>query len=298
MEIAEPVRRTSEIEEFTNLHFIHPIASRLTPLFAAMHISPNAVSLTGMLFGISAAFSYYHYLDLPYAIAGFVLMIAWHVMDGADGQLARLTHSQSELGKILDGICDYVTFIAVYVALAIVLSRQYGDWMWALVVAAGGCHAAQAAAYEAQRQEYNFWGHGRTSMKLPDLDMAPPDTASMSPPQRLMNFLYRQYVWLQLTVSGINPTFYTRLSALLEAEPERDAAIRRRYRDVFAPVLRRWSVLSANYRTLGIFVGTLFRAPQVYFWFEIVGFSAILIALLSRQQARYASFLDGLDAQG
>ena len=170
--------------------------------------------------------------------------------------------------------------------------------MWALLVAAGVCHAAQAAAYEAQGPEYNFLGHGRAPMKLRALDMAPPDTASRSPPQRLMNFLYRQYVWLQLTVSGINPAFYTRLSALLEAEPERDAAIRRRYRDVFAPVLRRWSVLSANYRTLGIFLGTLFRAPQVYFWFEIVGFSAILIALLSRQHTRYALFLDGLDAQG
>jgi len=294
VETAEPVRRTSEIEEFTNLYFIHPIAGRLTPRLAAMHISPNTVSLTGMLFGISAAFAYYHYLDLPFAVAGFILMIAWHVMDGADGQLARLTHSQSELGKVLDGICDYVTFIAVYVALAIVLSRQYGDWMWVLVVAAGGCHAVQSAAYEAQRQEYNFWGRGQASMKLPDPGAAPPNAAAMTPAQLLMNFLYRQYVRLQLLVSGIAPEFHTRLAAMLDAEPERAAEIRRRYRDMFAPAIRRWAVLSANYRTLGIFIGTFFKMPQYYFWFEILGFSAILIVLLSRQRARYALFLEGL----
>ena len=80
----------------------------MTLRFARLGITPNAVSLLGMAFGILAAFAYYHYRDLKWAIAGFVLMIAWHVMDGADGQLARLTNAQSELGKILDGICDGV----------------------------------------------------------------------------------------------------------------------------------------------------------------------------------------------
>src|SRR5580698_7013607 len=150
MDSAEPVRRTSEIEDVTNLYFIHPIASRFTPLFAKLHILPNAVSLAGMAFGILAGIAYNHYQDLRCTIAGFILMIAWHVMDGADGQLARLTNSQSQSGKILDGICDYVTFIAVYSALAIVLSRQMGRSAWALAIVAGLCHIFQAAAYEFQ----------------------------------------------------------------------------------------------------------------------------------------------------
>ena len=296
MESTEPVRRTSEIEEFTNLYVIHPIAGRLTPLLAAMHVSPNAVSLTGMLFGILAGFAYHHYLDLSYAIAGFALMLAWHVMDGADGQLARLTHSQSEVGKVLDGICDYVTFIAVYVGLAIILSHQYGAWMWVLVVTAGGCHAVQASAYEAQRQEYNFWGHGRASMKLPDPNVELPKIVLTSPLQRLMNFLYRQYVRLQWTVSGVDPDFHARMSVVLEGEPGGGAAIRARYREVFAPVLRRWSILSANYRTLGIFVSAIFKAPQYYFGAEIFGFSAIFVVLSYKQRRRCAVFLEDLNA--
>ena len=158
MQTSEPVRRTSEIEEVTNLYLIHPAAGFLTPVFARLGISPNAVSLAGMGFGLLAGFAYYHYQDPRYATLGFLLMIAWHVMDGADGQLARLTHAQSELGKILDGTCDYVTFVAVYSALAAAVSRQSGEWVWALAIAAGVSHAVQGMAYEAQRQEYNFWG--------------------------------------------------------------------------------------------------------------------------------------------
>ena len=290
METSEPVRRTSEIEELTNLYFIHPIASRLTPLFARLGISPNAVSLAGMAFGISAGFAYYHYWDPRWAIAGFVLMIAWHVMDGVDGQLARLTHSQSKLGKILDGICDYVTFIAVYSALAAALSREAGGWVWGLAIAAGLCHAVQSAAYEAQRQEYNFWGWGRKSAELSMPAARPATQAGGSIVPRFLDMLYRWYARCQLQVAGVGVEFRQRLAAMLEAEPGRAVLIRERYRAVFAPSVRRWSAMSANYRTLGIFIAALIGKPLYYFWLEVVVFNAILVLLISRQRARFALF--------
>jgi len=52
--------------------------------------------------------------------------------------------------------------------------------------------------------------------------------------------------------------------------------------------------MSANYRTLGIFIFALAAAPQYYFWFEIVGFSAIQVVLLQARRARYARFFESL----
>ena len=138
-----PVRRTSEIEEATNRAFIHPLAARLVPLFARLGIAPNAVSLAGVALGIAAGFAYYHFQDWRYAFAGFALMLAWHVLDGADGQLARLTGRQSALGGVLDGICDYVTFIAVYAGFALALAPLFGPGVWALVIAAGSAAGAK-----------------------------------------------------------------------------------------------------------------------------------------------------------
>jgi phosphatidylserine synthase len=294
MENAEPIRRTSEIEDITNLYFIHPIASRLTPLFAKLHIPPNAVSLAGMAFGILAGIAYNHYQDLRCTIAGFILMIAWHVMDGADGQLARLTNSQSQSGKILDGICDYVTFIAVYTGLALTLSLHHGGWVWLLVIVSGMCHAVQSAAYEVQRQEYNFWGRGQKSAELVALSALPRDNPAASPPQRLQNLLYRLYTRGQFLAAGVTAESHKKLATALAPHPEHAASIRRRYRDAFAPAVRRWSVLSSNYRTLGIFICALLHAPLYYFVFEIFGFSPILVVLLARQHARYVEFFKTL----
>ncbi len=296
MKNAEPVKRTSEIEELTNTYFIHPIASRLASLFASLHISPNSVSVAGMTCGIAAGFAYYHYRDPVFAFSGLFLMIFWHVFDGADGQLARLTHSQSQFGKVLDGVCDYTTFIAVYVGLAVALSQQYGDWVWGVVVAAGACHAVQAAAYEVQRQDYDFWGWGRKSAGLLDLSAPPRDPTAASLGQRVADRLHRLYVELQLLATGVDFESRQKLAALLGLEPEHAASIRLLYRKVFAPSVRRWSVMSANYRTLGIFLFALLKVPLYYFYVEIAGLSAALAVLLYAQQARYTLFFMRWDA--
>ncbi|WP_419730473.1 CDP-alcohol phosphatidyltransferase family protein [Lichenicola sp.] len=291
---AEPIKRTSEIEEATNLHVIHPISSWLVPRFARLHVHPNAVSVAGMVSGAAAGIAYYHYHDRRYAILGFVLMILWHVMDGADGQLARLTRLQSPTGKVLDGICDYVTFVSVYAGLALALRHDHGAWIWAVIVIAGVCHAVQAAAYEVQRQDYNFWGWGRQSAELLDLETRPLDRSQAPLRTRIAERLHRIYARVQVLAIGANGASRSRLATMIETQPERAASIRALYRSSFAPVVRQWSVMSANYRTIGIFLFAFLQIPLGYFLLEIFGLSAILAILVSRQPARYAAFFDRL----
>ncbi len=270
-----------EIEEFSNRWLIHPLSARLTPLLARAGVHPNAVSLAGMACGVLAGLAYHGYEETWRVLAGFALMLAWHVLDGADGQLARLTGKQSPTGKVLDGICDYVTFTAVYAGLASALQGRLGAWAWVLAVAAGLCHAVQAAAYEVQRQEYNFWGLGRASASF---------ASAGAPREGLPGGLHRAYERLQFAASGASPEFHARLSAALASGPDGGAAMRERYRQMFAPSVRRWAVLSSNHRTLGIFLFSLAGIPQGYFWFDIIGFTAILLLLRRARRASYARF--------
>ncbi len=291
----EPIRRTSEIEEPTNLYLIHPIAIRLTYLFRDMGISPNAVSVAGMSFGLSAALAYFEYQTWWFAVAGFVLMLAWHVMDGVDGQLARLTQSQSQIGKVLDGICDYVTFTAVYASFGVRLSREYGPTVWALVIAAGACHALQAGAYEVQREEYDFWVHGRAS-KQPLKLRTKPLRNHPAFAQRLSRLFERLYARLQFLTIGFTMDFHERLAGHCRRHPDQVEAVRRRYRETFAAPARQWSLMSANFRTLGIFICAVLRAPSWYFVFEIFGCSLIHAILTYRQHKRCRLFLANLGA--
>jgi phosphatidylglycerophosphate synthase len=287
-----PIKRTTEIEEITNLHLIHPLAGRLVPIFARLHVTPNAVSIVGMLFGILSAVAYYRYWDFRYATTGFALMVAWHVMDGADGQLARFTQSYSYFGKVLDGISDNVTFLAVYTALAISLSRQYGNWIYALVAISAVCHAIQSASYETQRQEYEYLGWGKKPQEPPPRNS--PERGRDGPPviRWLFDFLHRLFfVGLSFPTAGITRKFRASMAAALQSDSATAASVREQYRETIAPQIRSWSILSANYRTLGIFVSALFKAPEYYFAFEIIGFSAVLAVLISRLNTAHEALL-------
>lgn len=292
---AQTIRRTREIEEITNLYFIHPLAGRLVPLLARLRITPNVVSITGLLFGLLAAFAYYHYADVRFAITGFALMIAWHVMDGADGQLARFTHSYSYFGKVLDGISDNVTFLAVYTALAIALGHQYGAWIYALVALSAVCHAIQSASYEAQRQEYEYLGRGKKPQEPPPRNSSERSGDGPAVIRWLFDFLHNMFFnGLSFPTAGITRKFRETMATALENQPGRTDLIRERYREVIAPQLRQWSILSANYRTLGIFICALLGAPEYYFGFEIIGFSLILAVLIWRQNAAHEVLLSRL----
>ncbi|RME61959.1 MAG: CDP-alcohol phosphatidyltransferase family protein, partial [Alphaproteobacteria bacterium] len=105
-----PGARPPEIEEWSNRLFLHPAAERLLPWLMRWHVSPNAVSLAGLGAGIGAGLAYYHAGKPAMAVLGLTLMLAWHILDGADGKLARRTGRTSAFGAVLDGICDYGCF--------------------------------------------------------------------------------------------------------------------------------------------------------------------------------------------
>ncbi len=282
--MSDSVKRTNEIEEFTNLYIIHPISGWLVPKFVALKITPNMVSITGMIFGILAGVAYFHYQTPYMAFMGFMCMILWHIMDGADGQLARLTKSYSEIGKILDGFCDYITFISVYVGIGLALSAQISPDVWYIIIGAGILHAIQSSAYELQRGEYDYWGYGKESAELPEIKQMIADLEGKSFLAFIMSQLHIGYVRMQRRTSGINSSFRQNLREALNQNPDKADDIRSLYREVFASGVNTWSIMCANYRTIAIFIACIITMPIYFFWFEIAILTPVLILLVQKQR--------------
>lgn len=281
--------RTREIEEVTNRYLIHPLSRWCVTHFARWHVRPNAVSLAGMLFGAAAAVAYFHYPSRVMTVAGFLLMLGWHVMDGADGQLARMTGQTSEVGKVLDGLCDHLTFTLVYLSLALALTPSMGAPIWLLAVLAGASHLVQASAYEFQRQSYDYWVHDRATAR-----MVPPETfrASIREKRGLAAAFARLQGWymaVQYRFAVYDEALFRRLGAAT-IDPADAARVRDAYRSIHAVGVRRWALLSSNYRTLALFVACLAGQPAYYFVFEIVVLN-VALALLSHMQRKNAAAL-------
>jgi hypothetical protein len=52
------------------------------------------------------------------------------------------------------------------------------------------------------------------------------------------------------------------------------------YRSLYRPAVKLWSLLSANNRTILIFLAFLSGMPQAYPWFELVVLNLVLAALV------------------
>lgn len=266
--------RPREIEDPTNLHFVHRIADGLLPFAVRIGLHPNMVSLAGLACGAAAAFAYSDWRDPRRATLGFLAMIAWHVLDGLDGKLARATGKTSAVGRVLDGICDHATFVMVYTVIAATAASEVGSLpaAFALAVAAGSAHAVQAAYYEGERASYIRRVNGR---------FVPARLAAVG------GGLERLYNWVQARLTDhVRP-----IDIALGASRTNREALLIRYRRAAGPILRAMSLLGANGRTVAIWLACLAGAPQAFWLWELFGLSAVALWLGRRLRAAEARTL-------
>ncbi|QMW21833.1 CDP-alcohol phosphatidyltransferase family protein [Sandaracinobacteroides saxicola] len=251
--------RPREIEPLSNRLLIHRVSNALLPLAIRAGIHPNLVSLTGLACGLLAALAYAEWRYPLACLAGLVLMLAWHIADGLDGSLARATGKTSDFGRLVDGIADYATFVAVYLALALSLE----NWPLALAVAvlSGALHALQSMFYEAERATYIRRLSGRFA--------ATPRSAAGGPIERLYN---RGEAWLGNRTRPFD-------DHLRRAPPAHHQALLAAWASAAAPRLKALTLLSANARTVAIFLACIAGSPWLFWAYEIIGLTLLALFL-------------------
>lgn len=92
-----------------------PISSWISIAVAPLRLSPDLVSVIAFLFGLVAA----GLLATGYAIAGGILVYLASVLDGCDGEVARLQLRASPRGALLDGVLDRAADTAILAGLGL-----------------------------------------------------------------------------------------------------------------------------------------------------------------------------------
>ena len=116
--------KSSETEDWLDLHVIRPFCYYCAVFFAKFDVHPNTITIWSMIIGAASAWffaqgSFYYggTLGLVYNIIGIFLLMWGDIFDCTDGQLARMTGKKSRLGRILDGLAGFAWFFPIYFAL-------------------------------------------------------------------------------------------------------------------------------------------------------------------------------------
>lgn len=144
-----------EVEEIFDLYFYRPLAFLLVKAIYCTSITPNQLTVISMIFGIIGGICYSFGNHIAY-ITGAIFYLLYNVVDCSDGQLARLKKNGTTVGRILDGVADYVVSVALYFGIGFGYANNSSNpfLMWLLTAAAGISNAIQSGLLDYYRTRY------------------------------------------------------------------------------------------------------------------------------------------------
>lgn len=271
--IQRPVR-PRELQDPLNHYLYHPLAWQLARALAPTPVTPNMVSVLGAGFVVAAGFAYSQLIWPVAAALGMALHMTWHVVDGADGDLARMTGRSSPIGEMVDGLCDYLSHAVLYLLLAALLAGSAGlfsGWLaWLLVVGAGLSHALQANHAEVQRRQYQYWVYGTPWLR------GTHNAEGSSTSKSWAGALVSAYIGI---ASGMTPEALKIDAAVAAAKGDqaRLDAIAAAVRAEAPPLLLLCKVLGPNPRAIVLGLSMFAGSPLWYMLYQTVVLNLLLV---------------------
>jgi phosphatidylglycerophosphate synthase len=136
-------------ESFLSQKFERRVSQAITRRLLDSRITPNQISIASILLGVFSALLFLAEPRMAH-VAGGILLILSSIIDGCDGEVARLRFQESRLGSWLDFLGDNVVHMSFFLCLGFGLFLR-GDgalyaWLGGLAVL-GNLGAASAVFF-------------------------------------------------------------------------------------------------------------------------------------------------------
>ena len=317
--------KSSETEDWLDLHFVRPFCYYWALLFARLDIHPNTVTILSMFIGAGSAIFfgcasfYYNGMEgLMFNIIAVLMLCLADIFDCTDGQLARMTGKKSKLGRILDGLAGFTWFIPIYHAMIYRFYLHHElEFQWlgiedtpenALIVTGiayiigviagfmGTGGQQRLADYYIQVHLFFLKGEKGSELDNSKRQQEIYDQMDETTPayERYFQKTYIDYTKKQ---EASTPQFQRLLAKLrskfgsLDAIPQE---FREEFRQYSLPVIKWNGLLTFNFRSFWLFLFCLLDVPVMYFVWEIVGMGLLYLYVKRRHEAFCRKLADKL----
>ena len=308
--------KSSETEDWLDLHVIRPFCYYCALAFARFDVHPNTVTIWSMIIGAASAiffacgsFYYSGWWGLGMnLIAIFLLMVA-DIFDCTDGQLARMTGKKSRLGRILDGVAGFTWFIPIYHGLVYRFYLNHDiEFSWlgiantqenvliatAVVYVLGVISGVMGIAGQQRLADYYIQVHlfflkGEKGSELDNSKRQQEiyDQMDSSTP-KVERYFQKSYIDYTKKQEAVTPQFQNLLANLREKFGNMDNipdAVRQDFLRQSRPVITLNGLLTFNFRSFWLFLFCLLDIPACNFLFEIFAMGLLAWFVNHRHEA-------------
>ena len=318
--------KSSETEDWLDLHVVRPFCYYWALFFARLDIHPNTVTILSMIIGAGSAvffgcasFYYGGIEGFILNIIGILLLCLADIFDCTDGQLARMTGKKSRLGRILDGVAGFTWFVPIYHAMVYRFYLHHDlEFQWlgidntpentliatAVVYGLGIISGIMGLAGQQRLADYYIQVHlfflkGEKGSELDNSKRQQEiyDQMDKSTPwvERLFQKSYIDYTAKQ---EAVTPQFQRLLATLRQKFGSLDNVpqeVRDEFRRYSLPVIKWNGLLTFNFRSAWLFLFCLIDLPVMNFVWEIVGMGLLYLYVNRRHESFCRKMADSLE---
>lgn len=273
--------KSPDTEEKLDLLIYRPFGYLIAKIANTFGMTPSMLSILGLGFGVLSSFYYLESKNTSALILASFYFILSGIFDSSDGQLARISNQSSKLGLILDGICDSIVTIAVYIACSWPFVKIYGPLFALIVALALYLHSCQCAILDFYHREYLFFGYGKTENDTywnPGIaDGISSVRNSTTRLEKMMNGL--RLTWIkkqQFLTSRSNRQREVMRAHLLNSSDQDKELFMQTYRKNNLRLLPYWRLVGVNAHTV-LIIAFMFMH---HFDFYLIAFDLIILNLI------------------
>ena len=292
MKIFEEYKRSLkhiEAEEPLDLFFYRIVSFIFVKIILPLPITPNQLSMAALVMGIISAV-FYGIGTSEALIAAGVFYSLYYLFDLSDGQVARLKKNGTRVGRIIDGIADYVTHVSIFIGLGIGLGNTAEAWI--LVIITLICLMAHVVLFDFYRSRYLEYTIGEVSLYGDDLVQFKEEYEQMKTEgghyfDRFVFAVYLKYLSMQrLVISRKSNEQNTRRF-------DRQDFLRRN-----KPVIRLWSVMGSSLHISLLIIMSFINRVDLYLYgilYIINAYALIMIIIQKITDKRTKLLMEGVN---
>lgn len=281
----EATYKSADTEEFLDRIFYRKVGYGMAVASKAMGLTPNVITFISIIFGVTAGHLFY-YQNTTINLIGVLLLITAEALDGADGQLARLTNTYSRFGRIFDGVAGNLMFISIYLHLSARFVVEGGTgWIFLIALISGISHSFQSAMADFYRIFYLYFVQGKNK-DIDDLNEVKETYAKLSwlrsPFKKFLLRVYinyrRQQNLLAKNVRSLYEFVEQKFNGLTPSWLSEE------YRRLNKPMIKYQNILTTNTRMIVLFITIFLGNVLHYFLFELIILNLLLVYFVIKEE--------------
>ena len=276
--------KSNDTEEWLDIWFTRPIGLAMALLCRRLGITPNMVTIVGILLAVLAGWMFFH-SDLMHNVCGVVLLMISNFCDSADGQLARITNHKTIIGRMLDGLSGDICFFCLYLAVVVRLWDMpipFTDILWQGwgIVLCAVCgfliHSPQSTLADYYRQIHLWFLKGDSGSELDSYAKEQQLYEELKRQgwswERAFHYFYKGYCRKQERMTPQFQAFFQALTTKGNRPEVTDAFLAGS-----RPLMKYTNILTYNTRAIIFYVAALTNIPWLFPLCDIVLFQPMFL---------------------